>query len=364
VLDEETFRNLANAEDDWRRKHEPLFDSKTFDASLIATTQIAYAARRDATQPFGPYEFAYAQPPRRPIQLSCKRWEDAWNHPALVWLEDLVGASPWPEGTLSWPRAVGTWVHRWLAAALRKYRERNSAPMEFPVLIRAAADREAQAVNARARAAGIELYPWWGQVWAQSRRLALDLSETLAPYLQDRQFLYEFRLPQDVIALPGTDQADFLLKGRIDLLFVEPGAVSHDLAQGDFSGCACWVIDFKTGSAQSLGDKKIGEGQGLQAILYALAARARGAVTTSISLHTRDTPLKPQVRLEDLPGTAALFRSLDKFHRDGVFGMRAGVDNAYGYSPPYPMATRFVPKNILEAKWALVHGVAPGGEEE
>jgi hypothetical protein len=47
--------------------------------------------------------------------------------------------------------------------------------------------------------------------------------------------------------------------------------------QGDFSGCACWVVDFKTGSAQSLSEKKIGEGKGLQPLLYALAVRARGA---------------------------------------------------------------------------------------
>jgi len=365
VLDEETFRSFANATQEWCRRHESFFESKTsILSSSIATTRIAYAARRDATRTFGPYEFAYGQPPRRPIQLSCKRWEDAWNHPATVWLEEIVGASPWPEGALSWPRAVGTWVHRWLAASLRECRERNSAKDFLPLLL-AAADREAFAVRNRARAAEIELYPWWDQVWAQARTTALGLAETLAPHLQDRQFLCEFRLPQDVmIALPGTDQTDFLLKGRIDLLLVEPGAIPHDLASGDFSGCACWVVDFKTGSAQSLSDKKIGEGKGLQTVLYALAVRARGAASTAISLHTCDAPLKPQVQLDDVLGITPLFRSLDKFHRDGVFGMRADADNAYGYSPSYPMAMRFVPGNILEAKWALAHGAAPGEEEE
>ena len=33
--------------------------------------------------------------------------------------------------------------------------------------------------------------------------------------------------------------------------------------------------------------------------------------------------------------------------------MRADADNAYGYSPSYPMATRFVSGSILEAKWTL-----------
>jgi hypothetical protein len=383
VLDEETFRNLANTTEAWCRRH---FDGSPRSPSAeccarqyfepspgggrlplepaMVTTRIAYAARRDATRPFGPYEFAHAQPPRQPIQLSCKRWDDAWNHPAIVWLEEIVGASPWPEGTLSWPRAVGTWSHRWLAASLRECRERNSAK-DFLPLLSEAADREAQRVRNRASAAEVELYPWWDQVWGQARSVALGLGETLAPHLRDKQFLSEFRLPQDVmIALPGTDQTDFLLKGRIDLLLVEPGAVSHDLAQADFSGCACWVVDFKTGSAQSLSEKKIGEGRGLQAVLYALAVRARGAVSTAISLHTPDAPLQPQVQLDDGLGITRLFRSLDQFHRDGVFGMRADADNAYVYSPSYPMATRFVPGNILEAKWTLVHGAANGEEDE
>jgi hypothetical protein len=363
VLDEETFRNMANATEEWCLRHESLFESKSRVSSpTIAATQIAYAARRDETQAFGPYEFAHAQPPARPIQLSCKRWEDAWNHPGTVWLEEIVGASPWPEGTLSWPRAVGTWVHRWLAASLRECRERNSLKDFLPLLLDAA-DRNASAVRNRARATGIELYPWWDHVWSKARTVALGLGEMLAPHLQDRQFLSEFRLPPDLmIALPGTDQADFLLKGRIDLLLVEPGAIAHDLANGDFSGCACWVVDFKTGSAQSLTAKKIGEGTGLQTVLYALAVRARGAVPTAISLHTGDAPLQPQVQLDDVLEITSLFRSLDKFHRDGVFGMRADADNAYGYSPSYPMATRFVAKNILEAKWALVHGAGEEGE--
>ena len=365
VLDEETFRSVANATEAWCRKHAAAQGSKSDNKrEIISTAQIAYAARRDATRPFGPYEFAYAQPPRQPIQLSCKRWEDAWNHPATVWLEEIVGTAPWPQGTLSWPRAFGTWVHRWLAAALRECRERNS-PSVFPVLIWAAADREASAVRTLARASGMELYPWWDQVWNHARTTALRLGETVTPYLQDRQFLSEFRVPGDVmIALSEAGPRDFVLKGRIDLLLVEPGAVPHDLTQGDFSGCACWVVDFKTGAAQKLSAKKIAEGTGLQPLLYALAVRERGAVSTAISLHTADAPLQPQVRLEVLPAVATFFRSLDKLHRDGVFGMRADADNAYGYSPAYPMATRFVPKNILDAKWALAHSVAAGEDDE
>jgi hypothetical protein len=209
------------------------------------------------------------------------------------------------------------------------------------------------------------LYPWWEQVWDQARTLALGLAETLAPHLPDKQFLCEFRLPPDLmIALPGTEQADFSLNGRIDLLLIKPGAVLHDLAPGDLSGSACWVIDFKTGSAPNLSAKKVAEGKGLQTILYALAVWELGAVSTVVSLHTCDAALKPQVRLDDVLEITPLFRSLDKLHRAGVFGMRPDANDAYGYSPAYPMATRLVPREILEAKWKLAHETALATGEE
>ena len=364
VLDEEAFRRVASATESWCREYERLFESEPEDRSTIVATKTAYAARRDSTRPFGPYEFAFAEPPPRPVQLSCKEWEDAWNHPSSVWLEKVVGTAPWPEGTLSWPRAVGTWAHRWLAAALRDFQGRGSI-LEFPVLLSAAASRDGASVRNLARGAGMDLYPWWEQVWHQARTVALGLAETLAPHLQDRKFLCEFRLPRDVmIPLPSSDRSDFLLKGRIDLLLIEPGAAVHDLEQGNFTGCVGWVIDFKTGSAQSLNAKKIGEGKGLQAILYAMAVRALGAVSTAISIHTPEAVLKQQVWLDDILEITPLFRSLETFHQSGIFGMRADADNEYGYSPAYPLATRFIPGDVLTAKWALLHGVPSTEESE
>ncbi len=359
MLDEETFRVMANATAAWCRAHDSLFPPESLAAATeISRTKTAYAARRDESQPFGVYEFAYAAPPAEPIQLSCKEWEGAWNHPATLWFERIVGAAPWPEGILSWPQATGNWVHRWLAAALRDSRNQD-APMVLPIHVRAAADRELERTRERARAAGMELYPWWEQVWNQAKTVALGLAETLRPLLQDREFLAEFRLPPALrIALPGSDRADFLLKGRIDLLLFEPGSKAPDPATFNLRGCACWVVDFKTGSADPLSEKRIGEGKGLQPVLYALATRAMGAVSTAISLHTPDAPLKQQIALEKIVAKTALFRSLEKFHHDGVFGMRPDADNDYGFSPTYPFATRFISKEILEAKWNLTRGVA------
>ena len=361
VLDEETFRSLANVTEAWCLKHVSLFDStKPISSPDITATQAAYAARRDPAQPFGPYEFAYARPPHQPIQLSCKRWEDVWNHPATVWLEEIVGASPWPDGTLSWPRAVGTWAHRWLAASLRECRERNSAQDFLPLLLEAA-DREALRVRNRAHAAELELYPWWDQVWAQARTMALGLGETLAPLLPDHHFLSEFTLPVGLmVALPDSPNRDFRLKGRIDFLRFEDSETTGTADRSGFSGRACWVIDFKTGSSKPLTRKNVLKGTGLQAVLYGLAVRALGADIISMSVLAPDFKAEKQLDLD--VEVDPILASLDKFHRDGIFGMRPDADSDYGYAPSYPIATQFVPSHILEAKWELTHGTTAEDE--
>jgi len=360
-LDEDAFRALAKATEAWCHQHESLFESKSVASpSTLATTRAAYAARRDATQPFGPHEFSYAEPPREPIQLSCKRWEDAWNHPATVWLQDIVGASSWPEGELSWPRAVGTWAHRWVATALREWLDRKASAIEFPALVGAGADREASAVRNRARAAGMDLYPWWEQVWGQAKTCSLQLSETLGPLLPDRQFYPELKLPNDlIVALPGSPHRDFVLKGRIDFIRIEGGVVAGTSQQPDFSGCTCWVIDFKTGASKPLTQKNILKGTGLQAVLYALAVQALGAESTSLSLLAPDSDAEKQVELNS--AVDPILASLEKLHRAGVFGMRPDADSDYGYAPKYPIATQFVPSDILDTKWELTHGAAGGG---
>ena len=361
-LDDATFNHLAKITLAWCQKQSAILSpapSRENNASILATRE-AYEARRDSTQPFGPCEFAYGEPPARPIQLSCKTWETAWNHPSSVWLTEVIGVSPWSEGTLSWSRAVGTWVHRWLTLVLHESDKRNFTE-SFPHLLQDAATRETARVRLHAQAAGLELYPWWEQVWGQARSLALALGESLLPQITGQRLLSEYKLPPGiVIALPGQPQSDFALTGRLDLALIETGSVPCDPANGNFTGCTAWVVDFKTGSADKLVVKKIEQGQGIQPLLYALALRARGATAVTLSLHTPDTPLVRQVDLSVFTGEEELFRSLDLMHRRGILGMRPDAGNDYGYSPAYPMATRFIASAILEAKWALVHG----GEEK
>jgi hypothetical protein len=64
-----------------------------------------------------------------------------------------------------------------------------------------------------------------------------------------------------------------------------------------------------------------------------------------------------------MEANAALFRGLDRLHRQGVFGERPAPENEYGFAPAYPIATRPVEAGVLEAKWALTHGAAALEEE-
>jgi len=225
-----------------------------------------------------------------------------------------------------------------------------------------AIDSEMTRIQQRARAAGRELYPWWGHVAGEAKSMTLGLGRMLSPELPGKRLLTEFRLPENIeVALPGSSRADFALTGRIDLVLIEgPLALNESqIKNGDFSGCACWVIDFKTGNASKLSPSTLEKGRGIQPLLYALAIRARGARSVMISLGTPDAALQPQMSVEAALEIESLFLSLERFHRAGVFGMRAQPEGDYAYSPDYPMATRFIPGNILEVKWALTHGT-PG----
>jgi hypothetical protein len=359
-LDEAAYAALAQATADWCRDHASLLNGKADKEIVPTNTRIAFTARRDPAQPFGRYEYSYAEPPPEPIQLPCKAWEDAWNDPASVWLNRIVGVSAWPEGELAWPRAVGTWVHRWLGSALNQSRQRG----DFLTHLRDLIEQEPQRTKALAGRSGVTLYPWWNHVWSQARSIALALGRDLAPFLAERQFESEYKLAKRLVALPGTDLADFELSGRIDLLLIEPGAIPFDPVGHPFTDCSCWVIDFKTGAAKNLSPRSLDNGLGLQPMLYALAIRAAGARSIAVSLQTYDAALKPQVQIEQVEANVALFRSLDRMHRTGIFGQRPEPDGDYGFRRAYPMATRPIPRSVLEAKWALTHGAGLSFFEE
>ena len=351
VLDDLMFRDLADKTTQRCREHVPLFPKNPPESQSIEATQAAYETRHNSEIPFGRYQFAYAQTPESPIQLSCKEWETALAHPASVWLSNLVGASPWPEGGLRWRQALGTWTHRWLSAALKQ------SEGDLRTHLEAAAERDWKAVQKRARDTGIDLYPWWRQMWAQARAVASSLARGVGPELAGKKALTEFTLPKTIeIALPGASRADFALRGRLDLVLVEPVTASASQDASEFARCRAWVIDFKTGNDSGLTDKRLQKGHGLQTALYGLALRALGAEAVAMSVLTPGAVLKQQLTDLQLLTLQEPFRTIDAMHRTGVFGQAPVEDRDHGFAPDYPMTTRSVSREVLEAKWEIERG--------
>ena len=359
ALEEAAFGDLARQTEEEAARHQTIFRrDSTVEIPDLGETKRAYLARRDMSRAFGPYEFSYAEPPAEPVQLPCKTWEKAWNHPASIWFERVVGVAPWPEGELSWPLATGIWVHRWLASALHDFKP-SSETKDFLARLRDSADKELHQIEGLMEQIGLKLYPWWKHVWSQARATALSLGEELAPQLRERRFLSEYPLPRNSrIALPGSKHADFDLRGQIDLLLIDPAkAPISESRSPDFTDAALWIIDFKTGSAKNLTASQMDKGNGLQAMLYALALEQFRPSAIALSLQTLESPLRPHAQLGEVRGCLTLFRSLERMHRQGVFGLRPkATEGEYGHTLSFPLATLPLPAEVIEAKWALTHG--------
>jgi hypothetical protein len=352
VLDDAMFRELAEKTAERCREHAALFPKPETEPPDTTATKKAYDERRHPDQSFGPYEFSFAQPPAEPIQLACKEWETAFSHPADVWLSRIVGVAPWPEGNLSWKMSLGTWAHRWLSQAIP-----GATPDNLADGVRTAATHDLKVAEKRARDVGIELYPWWRQMWNQALSVALALAHGLAPALRGRKAIAEVALPRSLMmALPGSVTSDFAARGKLDLVLLEPETTRASAPELDLSGCTAWVIDFKTGAASKLTAKKLEKGAGLQVALYGLALRARGATSVSLTLLTPGAELAEQLGVSELLGMREPFRTIDAMRRTGVFGQAPKEDDDHGFGTAYPMTTRAIEKDVIAAKWKRLHG--------
>lgn len=350
--DDATWADVAEATLRWTRTHRHLLEIPADRVGAEETRQ-AYAARRDPALPFGRFEFAFEKPPH-PIQLPCKAWESALRHPAPVWLEKVIGAAPWPKALLSWQQAVGAWTHRWLRLALL-----DSAGSGADVLsgLRNHSSQDAARMHAMARDSGSGLHIWWDHVHQQAAAIAEALGAALIPHLAGKKIFCELPLAEELaVALPGGREADFTLRGRIDFLLVEKMELSPEPEGAPYAHSAAWIIDFKTGGGGKLTPGQVQKGIGLQAILYGLAIRAQGAERVSISLARPGLTLEKPLDLAKTTAQEQPFRLLEKFHREGVFGLRPA--SGYGFAPAYPIAFRPIASDILEAKWKLTHGEA------
>ena len=327
----------------------------------VAHAGAAYRARRNPGA-FGPYECAFAGPPPKPAQLSCKAWEAALRDPAAAWFKTYLGVEPAGDfsGGELWPITRGTWVHRWLAAALCEVRGRFEARHGGAALldrVRRSAAATQRAIAHSFSAAGRAEPQWWRARLAQAEWMALQFAQRLAELSDWPQAAVEWTLP----ATSGlcTTGGRLALRGRIDVLFARE--------QADAIPRAGWVVDFKTGQEKPLSERTLADrlrsGHGIQIALYALALADAGAEDVQVSLLTPEDEVKPQAGLNAIRAQDALWAALARMQDTGIFGITGALRSEYGVSLELPLATLAVEPALLDEKWALTHPALAGEED-
>jgi hypothetical protein len=338
---------------DWLAQTD-LFESAKADEIDVKQTEMAYRARRTPDVEFGEYEFAFRKesPPDQQISLSATEIGNLLQRPALVWMKGFLGVAAEDLDVTSWSLATGQWVHRWLAL-IGAPREKRFVPRptadEMLRRVTAAADDFRLEVLAFLKASGRTREPdWWMSGWRNARYLARRFAEQVAATEQWPRLATEWQLDSPhVIQLVGRDE--LRMRGRLDLI------LGHDQDPSEI-----WIVDYKTGEAESLKSspeklrKQLIAGNGVQICIYALAL---GGDFSDIyaSLLTRDGSLEPQVSLAEIVAANELWKEIARTERTGIFGMLGEIRSKFEFTGTYPLATLSIDKHLLREKWERTH---------
>lgn len=350
TLGEQQLIELQRQTGTWLRDCRLFESAPAYDES-ISQTRRAYDARRDATKPFGEYEFALARPPKKPVTLPCKEWETALKDPATIWLKRVLGVEAPRAGTRDdrWSLAIGTWVHRWLRHAANPTAAPSFVPRpkpaEFVKSLRQAAAAGKRETQEAFAAAGRAVPRWWDAGWTEAIWVAENLLAGINTVPDWPYLTAEWELPRGVEAKISSGHT-LHLRGRIDLLLAETPTLN---------GGKLWVLDYKTGHTEKLSASKLVKGTGVQVALYALALHALGARDVAASLVRPGEPVAPELDLADVRAASALWEGLCRMQDTGVFGMRRAVRPDFGFASEYPLATLGIDTDDLAAKWDLTH---------
>lgn len=322
-----------------------LWPAPVSDLQAVRQTRVAFDARREASQPFGEYEFALRSAPPRALRLAATSWEHALATPTQTFLSAVLGVSAAnTEEETPWALAHGSWVHRWLSAITGGIEPRTFAPLpasnELLDRVRKAAesfrDRVAAALAARRRPTP----DWWQSAWQQAWSTASRLAANISTVQGRTHAATEWKIEDTPLLIEG---GALFVRGRIDLLLSNSDTLQD-----------VWLVDYKTGHRDALTTEDIAAGDGLQLGLYALALRAAGAREVGVSLLTADAVLDtPQVDLVALDTLTGLWRGLLRMQETGIFGMRGALRTEFGISQDYPLATLAIDETILAQKWTL-----------
>ena len=325
----------------------------------VTATAIAYQARRDAQQPFGPFEFSYREPPKRGLRFSCTTWESLLKRPASVWLEQVLKAPKPKTFTESpqWSLAVGTWVHHWLRLEEVVPFQRLSQPTAWRQSVTTHAHTFHHTIQRAYSQAGRLIPDWWQGIWNEAYACATNLATALEGVDGWNYLAVEWKLPKSLETTVGP-QGRLTLDGRMDLVLAN-APVTLDKVPGEPASVALWVIDFKTGRDRPLNQQRLQRGDGLQIALYAMAWRALGYTQVQASLLSPHAPLEAQLAVNDLLQEQNLWEGLAAVQATGRVGMYGNVQDKYAFVGDYPVATLPVPQAILRTKWQRSHPQLP-----
>ena len=314
-------------------------------AAAAAWGQV-WARRRDPAAPFDAFFLGDPGGSSAPARLSASQIERGIRDPASLWFDVVLGVRriEWRPFARMRGKAVGTAVHRVLAAALR------GAPAEgsFSVL------PEAPAAWGRLEAELVRLRGSWpadrywdsfhGDVAEASRALLARVYEVpRSPF-----GAVEVRLPAGA-TVPVSDSAVIGVSGQMDLVLSDrPG----------WGGARVDIVDYKTGGDPRLSTTRMeSSGSSLQLGVYLQAARSVGASGAVWMLKPDDRPAR--VGMDELGKATAKLRMIGRHLSTGIYGARTADRDEYTHIFEWPLACPPVPHAILESKFHATFGAAP-----
>ena len=327
-------------------------------ATDVQQTLTAFNTRRDASRPASEYDFALRPDESyRPIPtLSVSDLERMASSPAIVWMKRYLGVKAPEDNASPWAATSGKWVHHWLASVSQNTNEKIfsafPSPNQIDERIHASASDCRGAIQRLCDSLGKAVPDWWNSGWLNALYLARHLGAKIARVKEWNWMAAELPIGRES-AVKIDDEVELQLRGQIDLVLARNDAAN-------FAGQEIWIVDYKTGSTKELKTSDLHDGlvrgTALQLGLYALAMRALGAAEVHVSiLSPAIKSIAPQLSVVDILPERDIFAGLAEMQRTGVFGMKGEIRPAFGYSPPYPLATLQIDNDILEDKWALTH---------
>jgi PD-(D/E)XK nuclease superfamily len=365
-VSQQTLQALEEQTRAWLSDWSPV-DAQKVDSISVGRTHYAYRMRREVAATTE-YDFALRSPPDRPVTLRVTEWETALKWPAIIWMKIFLGVEPDDKSGDAWARAMGLWVHHWLAHSVKcasadpfvEIRELEEIRTRLLERARRFRDQIADLCAACAQ----PLPDWWTSGWHNAVYVADCLAAKLSGLASDwTQMAPEFCLDSPT-NLPISANESLRVSGRIDLILAR-----GEQNQSRISFPELWIVDYKTGrqraftlyelrkkeNPQQKLRRLLVKGRGVQLGLYALAAHALGASRVQLSLLGLADELESQFDLAHVLAQKDFWRALYRMQETGVFGMLGPVHSEYGFAHEYPLATLGIDEDLLKQKWALTH---------